>query len=1087
MKLNSLTTKIVFFLLLLLVHPFLYAQTNTRITIKSNNITLSKALEQIERQSKMSIAYNQSKLDVRKTLSLNIVDKSLSDALDIILKGSGFIHKVDGQYIALVPEVSKEPATKGKTNKRTGKVTDLNGNPIPFANVVIKGTGVGVTTNANGGFSIDAPEGSVLSISFIGYTPATVTVDDELEYQVALKEDAQKLDQVVIIGYNTVKKRQATGALEVVKSDEIQFQSSPTLESRIQGKSAGVLISRGSGQPGSNNLNILIRGTGSINGSNTPLYIMDGVMVEPAQFASLSSNDIADIQILKDASAIAIYGSRGANGVVVISTKGGSAGKTKFNYRNQIGISYMPNYIDMMNSAQNLQYQLQCVQSDPSRSDYPLMQILKRETDGTASQADLDRLAKARSVNTDWIDEMTRRGMLMEHSLSATGGTDKTKFYLSGSYLDQDGVLKKANIKRYSGRFNIDHTANQWVSLGLKMTAGYSKMGFSDPKGANSRNGWFNPWFTALLAYPYESPEGWYNKDNPTLITKYYDQEQNNLKAVWSTYLKGNITDWLSVKTNFGMDYMNNRSQDVLHRNHPNSQGNKGYFAQGYSEIARYTWTNTANINKVFENGHALNAVFGAEMFKGQYYGANFKGYDINPFMMESPAGIGDKIGASKNPPSVGGGSTMSDLLSYFSQANYSINVKYNLSASLRYDESSKFLGSNKSAMFWSVGGSWNLNAESFLKDVEWLNQLKVRASYGTTGNQDGISDFGTYDGYSNTSYNGNAGYVHFQQGNPSLKWETSKQADIGVDFTAFSGRLNATVDVYYKKTTDLYMNKMISLTSGFGSITTNAGSVSNKGVEVSIDGAIIRGKDLSWNVGANFTYNRNEMLDLGVWSNSENKFQNGDAIYQVGKPIGTWSMVEWAGVNPDNGLVMFYDKNGNKTENIADAPKVDKFGSSQIPIFGGFNTSLSYKELTLTADFTYAFNYHVMNAMRWYVYNHHFNGNKVVDMLNMWMKPGDITDIPRFGAGSQPSPWASQFLEDASYVRFKSLRVNYMLPQNIVKKTKFFENISVYAQVENLYTWTKYKGADPEVNGAYDIMSYPKPIDVTFGLDINF
>jgi hypothetical protein len=228
-------------------------------------------------------------------------------------------------------------------------------------------------------------------------------------------------------------------------------------------------------------------------------------------------------------------------------------------------------------------------------------------------------------------------------------------------------------------------------------------------------------------------------------------------------------------------------------------------------------------------------------------------------------------------------------------------------------------------------------------------------------------------------------------------------------------------------------------------------------------------------------------MLDLGVWSNSENKFQNGDAIYQVGKPIGTWSMVEWAGVNPDNGLVMFYDKNGNKTENIADAPKVDKFGSSQIPIFGGFNTSLSYKELTLTADFTYAFNYHVMNAMRWYVYNHHFNGNKVVDMLNMWMKPGDITDIPRFGAGSQPSPWASQFLEDASYVRFKSLRVNYMLPQNIVKKTKFFENISVYAQVENLYTWTKYKGADPEVNGAYDIMSYPKPVDVTFGLDINF
>lgn len=1087
MKLNSLTAKITIFLLLMLIHPFSYAQSNSRITIKSNRITLSKALEQVERQSKLSIAYNQSKLDAKKTLSLNIVDKPLSEALDLILKGSGFSHKIDGKYIALIPVDSKESPTNGKTNKRAGKVTDLKGNPIPFANVIVKGTAVGATTNVSGLFSVEAPEGAELYISFIGYTPATIAVGSQSEYQITLKEDAQKLDEVVVIGYNVVKKRQATGSLKLVKSEELEYQSSPTLESRLQGKSAGVMISRGSGQPGSNNLNILIRGTGSINGSNTPLYIMDGVMVEPGQFASLNSNDIEDVQILKDASATAIYGSRGANGVVVISTKGGSEGKTKFNYRNQVGLSYMPNYIEMMNSAQNLQYQLQCVQSDPGREDYPLMQVLKREMDGTASQADLDRLAKARATDTDWIDEMTHTGMLMEHSLSATGGNDKTKFYLSGSYLDQDGVLKKSKIKRYSGRFNIDHNANRWISLGLKMTAGYSKMGFSDPKGAGSRNGWYNPWFTALLAYPYESPEGWFNKDNPTLITKYYDQEQNNLKAVWSTYLKAKITDWLSVKTNFGMDYMNNRTQDVLHRDHPLSKGNKGYFAQGYSEIARYTWTNTANVNKVFENGHVLSAVLGVEMFQGQYYGANFKGYDINPFMMDSPAGIGDKIGASKNPPSVGGGSTKSNLLSYFSQANYSINGRYNISASARYDESSKFQGSNKSAIFWSVGGSWNANAEDFLKNVEWLNLLKVRASYGTTGNQDGVSDFGTFDGYGNTSYNGKAGYIHIQQGNPSLKWETSVQTDFGFDVSAFSNRLSATVDVYYKKTKDLYMDKMISSTSGFGSITTNAGSMVNKGIEVALNGVILKANDFSWNVGANFTYNRNEILDLGVWANSENKFQNGDVLYQVGKPLGTWSMVQWAGVNPDNGLVLFYDKNGNKTENIADAPKVDKFGSSEVPIFGGFNTSVSYKGLTLSADFTYAFNYHVMNAMRWYIYNHHFNGNKVVKMLDMWMKPGDVTDVPRFGAGSQPSPWASQFLEDASYVRFKSLRVNYMLPQSWIKRTKFFENVSIYAQAENLYTWTNYSGADPEVNGAYDVMSYPKPVDVTFGLDINF
>lgn len=277
-----------------------------------------------------------------------------------------------------------------------------------------------------------------------------------------------------------------------MKGEKLEFQSSPTLENRLQGQTPGVMISSGSGQPGSNDLSIRIRGTGSINGSNTPLYIMDGVMVQSADFAALNSNDIADIQVLKDASATAIYGSRGANGVIVITTKSGRSGRTNINYRNQFGFSFLVDYIDMMNSEQNLQYQLQCVMSEPNSNFYPMMQYLKREMDGTASEADLARLAKARATDTDWMDLMTQTGFLQEHSVSVSGGSDKTRFFISGSYLTQQGILKKSSLDRYSTRFNIDHKATKWLDLGLKATVGYSKTNFADPEAGAGRQNWGN-------------------------------------------------------------------------------------------------------------------------------------------------------------------------------------------------------------------------------------------------------------------------------------------------------------------------------------------------------------------------------------------------------------------------------------------------------------------------------------------------------------------------------------------------------------------------------------------------------------------
>lgn len=1070
---------------------FANVYSQEKVNINMGETTIKELLSEFQRQTQRIVIYNDDNFKADRKVSGKYTDMDIDQFMASVLKGSGMSYRVEKDYILIVPGSVNGNLASAQQSKRTvkGSIIDKDGEPLPGVTVLVKGTTVGVSSDIDGKFTLSMPaEMKTLVVSFVGMKTQEVSVDGKNEVTVKLEAANESLDEVVVVGYNSVKKSQMTGAVDVVKGNDLAFESSPTLESRLQGKVPGVMIISGSGQPGSDDLQIRVRGTGSISGSNTPLYIMDGVMVEPGQFASLNPNDIADMQVLKDASATAIYGSRGANGVFVITTKKGKAGQTHFNYRNQFGFSNAKDFVDMMDSEENIKYQTICVTQKPGDKSFPLMPMLEKELKGQALTADEQaRLDMARATNTNWFDEMTRTGFLTEHDLSASGGNEKTKFFVSASYLNQNGILKKSNMDRISGRLNLDHEVNKYINFGVKLSLGYSKVNFSDPKAGEGRNGWSNPWFTARLAYPYESPEGWYNGDNPTLITKYYEQKLNKLKLIGSTYLNVNITDWISVKTNFGMDYMNNKRFNYLDREHPKAVSYKGSMYQMMSDLARYTWTNTVNVNKTFNERHTLNAVAGMEMFQGKWYTFDQTGYNVNPSMSESPAGIGDKVGSSDNRPRIGGGRTVSNLLSYFAQASYSLDNKYSIAASLRYDESSKFQGSNKSAVFWSLGASWNMRSEDFMQNLDWMDMLKFRVSYGTTGNQDGISDFGTYDGYGNVSYNGESGYVHSQIGNPALKWETSAQTNAGFDFSLFESRLSGTIDYYYIKTKDLYMDKKISTTSGFSSITTNAGSIANQGIEVSLNGDVLRKPDFTWSIGLNFTYNRNKILDLGTWKNAEGKFQNGDVLYEEGKPLGTWSMVEWAGVNPETGEVWFYDGNGGKTEEIANAPKVDNFKSSEIPYFGGFNTNLRYKGLSLSLAFTYAYDFTVMNASKWYLDNHSFNGNKPKYMLTMWQKPGDVTNVARFDAKNNPSPWASQFLEDASYLKLKNVRLTYQLPERWMKKTHFFDSFSVYAQAENVWTLTNYTGADPEVNGSTDYMSYPKPFTMTFGMDINF
>lgn len=1071
------------------------AQNTQNISIEMNNAKITAIFEKIQEESDYDFFYTSEELPTTSNFNVSSEMSDIHEILEQLLAQTNLSYQIVDKDI-VITKVSKDQQNQTTTSTKQEKIVvrgvvyDASGLTLPGATIQIKGTTIGAITDFDGVFELETSKNNiVISVSFIGMQSQDVLFNGQKHIVVNLKEDTEQLDEVVIVGYNAVKRRQLTGSMKVVDSDKIATETSPTLENRLQGKIPGVMISSGSGQPGSEDLSIRIRGTKSINGSNTPLYIMDGVMVEAAQFAALNSDDIEDIQVLKDASATAIYGARGANGVINITTKKGKSGVTKVSYNTKMGMSLMrKSPTEMMSGPENIRYQEMVLAQNPGSSQFPLMYILEKENNGeTLTAEEQTRITNARATDTDWTDHMTGNAFTMDHSLSVAGGTDKTRFFLSGSYLDQDGTLRQSNSTRSSIRLNLDHTANDYLTLGVNLTAGFMQLSTSDPSYGEGRISWANPWFTALLAYPYEDPENWENKDNPQLILDYYSREQNRLKTVGSAYAKIRLYEGLYFKSTYGIDFKNTRDHNSLHPDHPAYAQKGGFITTADAHLTRQTFTNLLQYNTILASDHSISAVLGMETYKSEYSSIGYTGYDVDPYMLDTPAGIGDKNGSSDNPPVVSGSQTANSLMSYFSQINYSMFDRYSFSGSLRHDTSSKFQEGYRSAIFWSLGTSWNIAEEAFMQSASWLSNMKLRASYGTTGNQDGIGAFESYSTYGKISYNGESGYNQTQPGSDDLQWETSAQFNVGADFGAFDSRLRATVDFYNIETKDLYMSKKISMTSGFETVTVNAGSVRNRGIELSVEGTAIEANDFSWDIGANFTYNNNQLTDLGTWANENGYFINGDVIYEEGSSLGTWHMAEWAGVNPQSGEVWFKDANGEMTENIAEAPKVSNFNASEVPYFGGLNTSFNYKTFSLSASFAYAFNFTIMNANNWYIMNHNFNGNKPVKMLTMWQNEGDVTDVPRSDAVNNPSPWASQFLEDGSYLKLRNLRFNYNVPQEKLQNSKFFEHVGIFIQGENLWTLTNYTGADPEINGSVDYMAYPTPMRFTGGLAVRF
>ncbi|QCK15382.1 SusC/RagA family TonB-linked outer membrane protein [Mangrovivirga cuniculi] len=951
----------------------------------------------------------------------------------------------------------------------TGTVTDQDNAPIPGANVIIRGTAQGTVTDVDGNYSINMPPGyTILVFSFVGFMNEEVRVTTETTIDVTLYPDIQSLTELVITGYTSEKLDRLSGSVGTVESKQMEDIPIPSFDQVLQGKTAGLYISSGSGQPGSS-ATVRLRGSGSINAGNTPLYILDNVPISAGEFSTLNVNDFESVTVLKDASATAIYGSRGANGVIVITSKSGKKNSANITYRMQYGISQQAREkFEMMNTEEKIAFE----------------QYIGRGPAGTLDPndaADRKILEEYQRTNTDWKNVFIREGKLQSHEIAFSGGGDKTTYYTSLGYLDQEGQALKSDLKRYTLRLNLSSHALDRIKLDFNSSFGYSRANVIPAEGQIMTS---NPFATVYLANPYISPytdSGDYNTGpgrvgpNTLELVEEGTRTDNQIKAIVSTSGQFNISEPLYIKTTFGIDYTQTNTERYIS---PDSyEGGAGSFGQGQLQDFSYVWTNLLGYSKNFSD-HFLEATFGHEIYTNLLNSYGYTGYGINPKLPQTPEGItpGSEDGFI---PDIDGFKSSYSLHSLFAIANYSFQDKYNFKASIRRDGSSRFGENNRFAIFWSLGASWSLKKEAFLENSQLFDELKLRASYGTVGNQSGIGNFQSLPTYSPVNYGSNQGNGIFNAGNSNLKWEVSNQANIGIDFSLLNNKIFGKLDLYNNITSDLFVQYQLSRTIGYRSIQSNEGKMNNRGVELTLNADILTINDFVWTIGGNIAYNQNEILDLG----QVNEFEQGTSIVKVGLPLGTHYITEWAGVNQSNGEPLYYGQNGEITENYDQAGPKAIFGTSQPPLTGGVFSTFNYKGLKLDAFFTFAQGYSRFNNQLFFSENPNFvNYNLSKKMTTMWKEPGDITEIQSYLYERQ---FSSRDIEDASFLRLRNIRLSYTFSEKLTGK--MLKGLNIYLQGQNLYTWTNFTGFDPEDSNNIAQFEYPASKVYSIGLSAKF
>ncbi len=1017
----------------------------------------------------------------------------------------------------------------------TGTVSDETG-PLPGVSILIKGTTSGTETDFDGKYAIQAKQGDVLVYSFVGMVPQEKTVGAANVINVVLVAD-NVLDEVVVVAYGTANKETITSAVTTIDAEAIESRPTASLAQALQSLSPGLNISTGNGQPGANST-ILLRGINSINGNVEPLFIIDGVPVDEDSFRSINQADIKTATVLKDASATAIYGNRATGGVIVLTTKRGSFNKkleVKYSGRTGFTLTPEPNFT-LANSRELLLIERERGLGPGSGGYNDYVGGVLGVSGGTPlTDADIDRISS--ETDTDWTDLLLRTGLTSSHDLSFSSGSEKMTSYTSFGYFEQEGVTLRSKLQRMTFRNNTTYKSNDdRFNLSTNLSIGFSRSDIPGGigQGTGGSGSLSNPFIVAFVGKPYLSA---FNADgsrnligNPNFddaagflntpyiaqnVAAFDTQRETEIRAIAGLNTSYKLTEELTASVGFGMDFKEitgfNLSPTTSIRgaraNDPNAEF-QGFQSEFLNRDTRMNLDARLNYTHTFGEKHNISLLAASEFIYAENNGFSFAQTGLVPGLEGTGAGfIGGNTTEDPDDngvddyfyiPGVGSFKLNVSQFSYFGKVAYDYDRMAGFDVTVRRDASSRFNSTNKWGTFGAVGAFVNLTKSAF-EPSDVLNDLKLRGSWGITGN-DRVSN-AYYGGLvipfdlfnTGQSYNGSVGLFPSQIGNPNLKWETTTKLNVGVDFAMFKNKLTGSFDVYKNETDDVFITRPnTAISGGFTGISDNVGSLENKGLEASFTYKIVNNDKLFWSVSANASYNLNEITSLpGTEPNANGEIilnAGQRAVEAVGHPFNSYYAVRWAGVNPANGRPLYLTRDGEITEtyNLNDRVFVDK---STVPVYqGGFNTSFAYKGFSVDANFSFAADVHRYNGTLGVAEDPGLIGiaNVTSELLTAWRQPGDITAIPGLQTGSVRNLLTTRYLEDASYLRLKTLSIGYQLSDKVLEKTPF-SSIRVYAQGENLFTWTKWRGFDPEFDpfATNDFFTFPNSRIFTFGLDI--
>ena len=950
----------------------------------------------------------------------------------------------------------------------TGHIISVEDNqPMIGVSVLEKGTTNGVITDMNGNYSITVTKSpAILQFSYIGMKTMEKQVSAATRIDLKMESDAQMVEEVVVVAYGTRKKGTIAGAVSTVKAEKMENVPAAGFDQSLQGQTPGLTVISNSGEP-SKAAVFQLRGTNSINSGTSPLFILDGVPISSADFNTISPGDIESISVLKDASSTSIYGARAANGVVVITSKRGLAiDKAKVTMRAQWGFSQLAsddNWV-VMNTPERIQFEKEI---------------------GLDTGKDYNLLSR---TDVNWLDEVFNdRAPLQSYELSVNRATDRLNYFVSGGFYDQEGIAQSSNFRRYNMRANAEVKASNWLKIGTNTMMAYEEIAqaeegepalYTPISGSRFMLPYWNP-YNADGSLASENDGTWtgtgqnpieWMANNPVKYEKY--------KLLSTIFAEVTPIRDLTIRAQFAADYAHSTAfmQSFPSYIINNKSGKAG---RSSSDILSLSETLTANYRWALNDNHSLNFLLGQEGID----------YRSTGFQVTTQGQNNDRLTnllSGTRAISWPDSNSAYAYLSFFFRGEYNYKELYYAEVAARTDASSRFGKDHRWGMFWSLGFMWNIKNEAFLKDIEWLTNAQIKLSTGTSGN----SEIPYYDHLAlvagDANYNDEAGIYPKQSGNEELSWEQTWANNIGLTLGIFN-RVNLNVDFYHKKTTNMLMLVPQSYAiTGVGNRWDNIGAMMNRGVEIAMDGDVIRTKDFTWNLSANVSYNKNKLLEL---YNGVEEYVNSTTglKYVVGHPVHEYYMNRYAGVNPANGDALWYTADEELTTEYREEDKVMTGKTFDSPWAGGFGTTLMWKGLSLSAQFSWMAKRYVMNNDRFFeesngLYSAYNQSRRL--LYDRWKKTGDITDIPRYGVTAQLD---DRFLENSSFLRLKNLTLAYALPQSLLNKTHFFTSARVYLQGQNLFTWTGFTGLDPEVASNVYRAQYPASRQFTLGIDISF